>query len=108
MLFGLEQEQVKGIQQVLASFPEVEEAIIFGSRAKGNFKTGSDIDLALKGTPLELDELLSLYNKLELLELPYTFDLVNYASIKVPDLTMHINRVGKVFYSKISDKQSTV
>lgn len=106
MIFGLEQEQVKAIQQVLASFPEIEEAIVFGSRAKGNFKPGSDIDLALKGNPLKFDDLLALYDKLELLELPYTFDLVVYASIKEADLAAHIDRVGKVFYAKAGDKQS--
>jgi len=106
MPYGLEPEQVKAIQQVLAAFPEVEEAVVFGSRAKGNFKPGSDIDLALKGNLLKFDELLALYDKLELLELPYTFDLVVYASIKEADLTMHINRVGRVIYTKAGDKQS--
>lgn len=105
MRIGLEQEQVEAIQQVLYSFPEVEEAVLFGSRAKGNFKPGSDIDLALKGKPLPLDDLLLFYNKLEELGLPYMFDLLNYASIKEPDLADHIDRVRKHFYSKAINKQ---
>ena len=108
MEIGLENEQVKAIQHVLSSFPEVEEAILFGSRAKGNFKPGSDIDLALKGRTLPLESLLLLYNSLEELELPYTFDLVNYDTIKEPDLTNHINRIGKVFYTKAKAEQRAV
>lgn len=106
MPYGLEPEQVKAIQ-ALASFPEVEQAVLFGSRAKGNYKPGSDIDLTLKGKPLKFDDLLALYNRLEQHDLPYTFDLANYATIKEPDLVAHINRVGQVFYTKARDKQST-
>lgn len=105
MKIGLEHEQVKAIQQVLSYFPEVEEAVLFGSRAKGNFKPGSDIDLALKGKPLPLETLLVLYNSLEELDLPYTFDLVNYDTIREPDLADHINRVGKIFYAKARAEQ---
>ncbi|WP_347160397.1 hypothetical protein [Pontibacter chitinilyticus] len=60
------------------------------------FKPSSDIDLALKGKPLNLEELLALYDKLEQLNSPHTFDLINYTTIKEPDLIAHIDRVGQV------------
>ena len=47
MKFGLKDITIQKIQQVLAAFPQVEEAILYGSRAKGNYKDGSDIDLTL-------------------------------------------------------------
>lgn len=82
-------------------FHKVEEVLIFGSRAKGNYKKSSDIDLALIGK--EVDDTLSnhIHGILEdEIPLPYKFDIVNYAAISNPDFTDHIKRVGIVFYKK--------
>jgi uncharacterized protein len=98
MPYGLKEEQIKSIQNIFASNPRVDEVFIFGSRAKGNFKPGSDIDLALKGKKLLFDDVLALHAKLDDLDLPYTFDIVNYEQINNHDLTDHINRVGISFY----------
>lgn len=78
----------------------VDEAILYGSRAKGDYKPGSDIDLALKGEKLDLKELNRIALALDDLFLPYTFDLSIYHRIDNPDLLEHIARVGRIFYRK--------
>ena len=98
MLFGLEEKTIEKIHQVLALCPNVEKAIIFGSRAKGNFKTGSDIDLALKGTGITLKVINQISLKIDDLLLPYSFDLISYSAINNPELKEHIKRVGILFY----------
>ncbi len=99
MLYGLKNETIKKINEVLAQFPEVEEAILYGSRAKGNYKAGSDIDLTLNGKKLNLKLLNKISLALDDLLLPYTLDISIYRHISNPDLIEHIDRVGKVFYS---------
>lgn len=71
---------------------------IYGSRAKGNYKNGSDIDLTLKGNHLNLSLLNQIANELDDLMLPYTFDLSIYSHISNEALIEHIDRVGKLFY----------
>jgi len=101
MKFGLTAETIAKINAVFAKYPQVEEVILYGSRAKGDFKNGSDIDLTLKGKELNL----SLLNKINLeiddRSLPYTFDISIFDQISNPDLVDHIKRRGVVFYSSI-------
>jgi len=73
---------------------------LYGSRAKGNFKNGSDIDLTLKGDNISLTVLNSIVNQIDDLLLPYSFDLSIFNKITNPDLIEHISRVGLVFYVK--------
>jgi len=98
MQFGLEENTIAKIHQVLALHPQIEQAIIFGSRAKGNFKTGSDIDLALKGVEITLTLINKLSNEIDDLLLPYSFDIILFSKINNPELIEHIKRVGIVFY----------
>lgn len=100
MPFGLSEKAVSAICAVLAQFPQVEEAILYGSRAKGNYRDGSDIDLALKGDGLNLDILNAIAWRLDDLLLPQKIDLAIYSRIKNPDLLSHIDRVGKTFYKQ--------
>ncbi|WP_319410204.1 nucleotidyltransferase domain-containing protein [uncultured Desulfosarcina sp.] len=79
---------------------KIEAVMLYGSRAKGNFKPGSDIDLTLKGKGLSLSLLNKISLELDDLLLPFTFDLSLYHHIKQPNLIDHIQRVGKVFHSK--------
>lgn len=99
MQFGLKEEIIQAVQQVLEQNQHVDKALVFGSRAKGNYKEGSDIDLALKGD-LNAKDVLELHGKLDALNLHYKFDLVNYKSISEPALKEHIDRVGMVMYSR--------
>ena len=79
---------------------EVDEAVLYGSRAKGNYKPGSDIDLTLKGEKLNLKLLNKISNDLDDLPMPYTIDVSIYHLIENSELIEHIKRVGKIFYKK--------
>ncbi|MFK0573118.1 nucleotidyltransferase family protein [Endozoicomonas sp.] len=99
--FGLKEQTVASIQQVFASFPQIGRVIIYGSRAKGTFKPGSDIDLTLISSgdaALDLTVQFTIEEALEELMLPYQFDLSLMESIDNPKLLDHIKRVGQVFY----------
>ena len=99
--FGLKEKKIKKIQAVFAAFPQIEKAMLFGSRAKGNHKNGSDIDLTLfGGEDLTLEVLYRIMDEIDDLLLPYTFDLSIFHQISDPDVIDHIRRVGVVFYDK--------
>ncbi|MCF6156074.1 MAG: nucleotidyltransferase domain-containing protein [Candidatus Brocadia sp.] len=102
--FGLEESDIQAICAIFAHYPQVEKAILYGSRAKGNFKNGSDIDLTLfGGEDLTLDILYSITDEIDDLLLPYTFDLSIFRQISDPDVIDHIQRVGVVFYQKATE-----
>src|SRR5579871_3162525 len=99
-MFGLSETAYNLIKAQFFLFPEIEQVIIFGSRAMGNYKPGSDIDLALKGiithdTVIKISLILD-----EELPLPYLFDVIDYHHIDNPELISHIDQYGKFFYSK--------
>jgi uncharacterized protein len=100
MKFGLKQETIDKINSVFKNHPEVENAIIYGSRAKGNFRVGSDIDLTLHGDQLTYEILSKINTEIDDLNMPYLFDISIFHKLKSPDLEEHINRVGVVFYQK--------
>jgi uncharacterized protein len=101
--FGLLNTDLELIIKALIRQPKVKSASIFGSRAKGSYKTGSDVDIALKGNELDFETLNQLsYWLNEETAMPYKFDLLNYNSIKEPALKEHIDRVGIEFYSSSS------
>ncbi len=98
---GLKASTIAAICAVFARYPQVEKAILYGSRARGNYTHGSDIDLTLCGGPdLTLDVLYQISNELDDVLLPYTIDLSIFAQIATPDLIDHIQRVGMPFYEK--------
>ena len=71
---------------------------MFGSRAMGSFRPGSDIDLAIFSDSLTHDDLMNILRELEDLELLYEIDCIDYHTIKEPALQEHINLVGKTFF----------
>lgn len=99
-MYGLSEQNIAQIQQVLGKFPEIHEAILYGSRAKGNYKIGSDIDLTLIGENINLQIINKIDLALDDLLLPYFFDISNFEQIENTDLLEHINRVGKPFFQK--------
>ena len=103
MQYGLDTETVNKIITVFSKYHEVEEALLYGSRAKGVYKPGSDIDLVLKGGNLNLHVLNKIDLELDDLLLPYSFDISIYHQISNLDLIEHIERVGVVFYQKKRD-----
>lgn len=104
MPYGLTNTQLTRIQRVLAETPRIERAVLFGSRAKGTFKPGSDIDIALLGNDISFADLLSADNALDDLDFPYFFDLILYRHISEPALREHIDRVGVTIYSHDAQK----
>ncbi len=105
-MFGLKDTDIKLIRSVLKNYSCVEKAILYGSRAKGNYKNGSDIDLTLVGKDINLSTLLKIENELDDLLLPYKIDLSVYSKIENLDLINHIARVGIVFYAQEVSNQS--
>ena len=97
---GLSDATLATVQAILASCPAVETAIVYGSRAKGNFSMGSDIDLTLVGAALTQDMLSHLVGQFEESNLPYQVDLSILRDIDNPSLRVHIERVGKVLYQR--------
>lgn len=104
MTYGLADDVIERIRQVLATHPEVERAILYGSRAKGTFRAGSDIDLSLEGETLTVSQMLAIENELDDLLLPHKIDLSLVSHIDDPDLRAHLARVGQVFYDQASTK----
>lgn len=101
MKFGLKQQTIQKICAVFDRYPQVDRAILYGSRAKGTARTGSDIDLTLVGgEDLTLKVLYRIMDEIDDLLLPYTFDLSIYAQINNRALREHIERVGVTFYEK--------
>jgi predicted nucleotidyltransferase len=99
MKFGLQQRDIDYISQALKKYPEISEAVIFGSRAMGNHKKGSDIDIAVKGEAVSHHVISSLTNMLqEELPIPFFFDIIHYETITSGNLLDHINRVGITIY----------
>lgn len=98
MKYGLPPATVEKICGVFARFPEVEKAVLYGSRAKGNYKNGSDIDLTLYGKQLTHRLCATIAAELDELLLPYTIDLSVFDELNNAQLREHIERVGVVFY----------
>ena len=100
MNHGLSEPAEERIRGVLAHFPEVEKAVLYGSRAKGTHRPGSDIDLTLYGSGLGQSLLARIDEELDDLLLPYQMDLSLFASLTHPALLDHIRRVGVVLYKR--------
>lgn len=96
-MFGLKEKHIDAINSCFAKFENIEQVVVYGSRAKGNYRKGSDIDLTIVGD-LTYSEILKLENELDDLLLPYKIDLSLKRQIANPDLIAHIDRVGKIFY----------
>ncbi|WP_163580801.1 nucleotidyltransferase family protein [Gracilibacillus saliphilus] len=99
-MFGLLERDQQYIIAALKQHPEIEQAIIFGSRAVGNYKKGSDINLAIVGDHISQSTLLQLHDLLEeSYPLPYFFDIVHYDQLENQQLREHIDEFGKAIYT---------
>lgn len=101
-MYGLKETDIEKIKSVFANFTEIDKAILYGSRAKGNFRDGSDIDLSLVGKNLDLNKILRIETELDDLLLPYNIDISIFDKIENLELIDHINRVGVIFYEKMN------
>lgn len=101
--FGLLETDIVYLNDVFKRYDSIEEILVFGSRAKGNYKHGSDVDLAIKSQTISYSDVNKLDDELnEVSNLPYKFDLCHYENIQTPALKDHIDRVGVILYSKQS------
>jgi len=99
-MFGLSEHTIHAIQNVLKAYSQVDKAVLYGSRAIGNYRPGSDIDLTLLGQDLDLTILHQIEDDLDDLLLPYKIDLSIFHQISNPGFLDHILRKGKVFYER--------
>ncbi len=98
--FGLSDKTLETVRDILSTCPAIEKALVYGSRAKGNYRTGSDIDITLVGAQLNMDMLFKLVRLFDESNLPYMVDLSIMANISNPNLLDHIERVGQVLYQR--------
>lgn len=99
--FGLSGKTLNGLRNLFAQFSEIEQVLIYGSRAKGNYREGSDIDLTFKGEQLTPALLTKIALKIDDLDTPYLFDLSLFDQLNSEALIEQINQTSKVFYQKI-------
>ena len=100
MRYGLSNISASRILNVLASIPAIERAVLYGSRARGNYHNGSDIDMTLEGPTLTFSDLCLVYNRLDELMLPYHFDLSIKRYITNEALLSSINEEGCIFFKR--------
>jgi len=96
-MFGLSGETISLINEIFSGYPEIEKAIIYGSRARGDYKNGSDIDLTIIGD-VSVEDKIQIAGLIDDLPIPYMCDLSVLGHIKNENLVEHIHRVGQVFY----------
>ena len=98
MKFGLSDTVVEELRSVFRRHQNIDRVLIFGSRSKGNYRAGSDIDLAVIGKGVDYGQMLTILCEIEDLELLYSVDLIDYKEKIGTPLGNHIDRVGQVFY----------
>lgn len=102
MSFGLSDAATATIHAIFKAYPAIEKAVIYGSRAKGNYRQGSDIDLTLFGNTLNAHHLMRIAQDLDDSALPYLVDISVFDHLDNPGLREHIQRVGLVFYERVT------
>ena len=98
--FGLTPATLDKLNSVFAQHSSIASVLIYGSRAKGNYRTGSDIDLTIKGSDISFAEFMQIENQIDDLLLPYTVDLSQYKQLNNIELIGHIDRVGVEIYAR--------
>lgn len=99
-IYGFTEEERKWMDDIFTSIPHIKKVLLYGSRAKGNFREFSDVDITLLGDELTHDDMLDLYDKLYDSDLPYNYDVSIFSKLEDKDFIEHIKRVGKFIYSR--------
>jgi len=100
MKYGLSERTLSTLNSILKQYPNIEEAVLYGSRAKGNYRNGSDIDLSLKTNEgFTHRNLLRLMDDFDDSDMPYFVDVSIYGELSNPDLKAHIDRIGVILYT---------
>ena len=99
MEYGLSDKTIQAIRGVFEQHPQVQKVILYGSRARGDFRNGSDIDLALLGEDFDLSVQFRIANEQDDLLLPYMIDLILLEQVNDPDLRERVEEEGVVFWT---------
>ncbi len=99
-MYGLDETVINDLKRIFSKFSTIEKVILYGSRAMGTYRNGSDIDITLLGKNLSNQTIFDMQDEIEALYLPYSFDISILDRIDNEDLIDHIRRVGKVFFKK--------
>jgi len=101
MNHGLPNQTLDTLDTIFRKYPGIKQAILYGSRAKGNYRAGSDIDMALMTdeTFTRMD-LLRVAGDFDDSDMPYMVDVLIYDALSNLELKAHIDRVGKVLYPR--------
>lgn len=97
---GLPTLALDKLNSVFKRHRSIKQVLVYGSRAKGNYRRGSDIDLTIKGDVIDFAELMQIDDQIDDLFLPYTVDLSQYRQLGNTELIDHIDRVGVVIYDR--------
>lgn len=100
MKYGLDDKYFDNLISVFSSHPEVESVILYGSRAKGNYKPFSDIDITLKGSNLTRQHLGQIFTEIDDLLLPYFLDISIYDKLTDKGFIEAIDKSGVEIYRK--------
>lgn len=95
--FGLPERTINELLAYFKSRPEIEKVVIYGSRAKGTYRTGSDIDFAIWS---DAGKITGVATELDDLPTPYMFDVTNYKTLTHEGIKDSIDKDGKLFYQR--------
>jgi hypothetical protein len=100
-MFGLREQEVRIIREVLAKYDAVQEALVFGTRAKNDCKCSSVVKIALKGENVTQSLAYDIaYDLNEETLIPYCFEVICYNLLKTERFKDEIEKEGIVFYEK--------
>lgn len=100
MPYGLKEEELQQLVERFATNQRIDRVVLYGSRAKGNYRPFSDVDLALVGDGLSRSDINALHAALDESSLPYQFDISILDSCKNEALKDHIRRRGIIIYQR--------
>ncbi len=103
MKYGLPESTLVKIQHVFAQHPEIDQVKLYGSRAKGNFRAGSDIDFTILGSKADAKLLSLILTELDDLNTPYLMDVSLYSQIVSVELKKHIDDYGQIFFQRTDE-----
>ena len=101
MMYGLSSQTLDTLNEIFKRYSCIKQVILYGSRAKGNYRNGSDIDLSIKTKDdYSFTDLLRITGDFDDSDIPYFVDVSVYDKLSNPNLKAHIDRVGKVIYEQ--------
>jgi predicted nucleotidyltransferase len=99
MKYGLPQRTLNSMEKIFRNHKNIRQVVLYGSRAKGNYRNNSDIDITLKTeVGFTRQNLLRVISDFEDSDIPYLMDISIYETLDNENLKEHINRVGKVIF----------